>query len=80
MRRAFLAVALLIAWPALAQAPAAPPTDLELEQQRSAMLAAQLQYFVSYIRRIEAQNQQSQIEAKELAAWWASYVAGLAAK
>jgi hypothetical protein len=80
-------LSILSASPAIAQTAAPPlsgptmtsPTDLELEQARSAMLGSQVQYFVVYIRKIEAQSQKRESEAAILAEWWKAYVGGLSA-
>jgi hypothetical protein len=59
---------------ALAQTPAAPdlppPSDLQVEHDRSEMLQAQLQYFIDVMKRTEAED-------KATKAWWSSFVAGL---
>lgn len=79
-------VVFLLAGAVLAQAdsplplPAVPPTPLELEQARAAMLEAQVRYFLGLLRTQETERQQSDLDAKVLASWWASYVAGLDAQ
>ncbi len=83
---ATIAFSFVLATSALAQAPqpaqpqqqaVVPPTPIEMEQSRAAMLEAQLRYFVTVLRNTEAALQQKDSDAKILAAWWASYVAGL---
>ena len=53
------------------------PTELEIEQHRSQMLGAQLQFYVDMLRKSEAENQAKDRNAVDLAKWWAAYVAGL---
>jgi hypothetical protein len=57
--------------------PPPPPSDLVVESHRADMLAAQLQYFVDLLKRMQGQNMQMEHNAKELSAYWASYVLGL---
>ena len=57
--------------------PPAPPTELEQEQHRTAMLSAQLQVFADALRVSEAKRGQAERDAAGLAEWWRQYVAGL---
>jgi hypothetical protein len=73
VKRLLIIAALLprLAWaqtPAVPDAP--PPSDLQVEHDRSEMLQAQLQYFIDVMKRTEAED-------KATKAWWAAYVAGL---
>ncbi len=62
----------------MVQAP--PPSDLEIEQARAAMLESQLRYFVAVLRVTEAQLQQYRANdaqnlsrPNETAEWWHAY-------